>query len=148
MKVRVKPRKRIVSAWHLLILLQPVLWLSACAVGDLFSKPDTVVPETPGSGAILWRDFSTHDDPVRTLAMEGDTLWMGTMKGVIRFDTRKAEYKIYTPKSTNGGFISGGVYIIAVDSRGNKWVGTYGGRALAIRWSNLEALLTGRGPWG
>lgn len=101
------------------------LGLSACATG-WGSRPDLVGP-TPPYGPIVWREFSTHEDPIRTLAMDGDDLWMGTMKGVIRFNAAKGKYEIFTPDNTRGGFISRAVYIISIDPRGNKWIGTYGG---------------------
>jgi ligand-binding sensor domain-containing protein len=109
------------------LLLVPSVWvLSSCAAGALHSGRDVVI-ETAPYAPIAWTEFDTYDDPIRTLAMDGDELWMGTMKGMIRFNPRKREYEVYTPANTKGGFISGAVYIISIDPRGNKWVGTYGG---------------------
>lgn len=128
-----------------LILAAFPLLLSACAGGGLFSRTD-LVRATPSDSEIIWRDFTTQDDPVNTIAVDGDNLWMGTMKGIIRFNTRKREYEIFTPENTGGGFVSKGVYIISVDPKGNKWVGTYGGGLSRFdgekweRFSNADGL--------
>lgn len=74
-----------------------------------------------------WTNFQTGSN-VKTLAFEGGYLWMGLPNGGIRFDTDTADdYKIFTTESTEGGLISRGIYIIAVDHEKNKWIGTYGG---------------------
>lgn len=109
-----------------MILTTPVLLVSSCTGGRPPSPPE-IVAETPPAGPISWAAFDTHNDPVRSMAMDGDNLWLGTMKGIIRFNPRKKEYEIFTPANTDGGFIARAVYTLSVDARGNKWVGTYGG---------------------
>ncbi|HUK56271.1 MAG TPA: two-component regulator propeller domain-containing protein [Nitrospiria bacterium] len=108
------------------VLAGSALVFSSCALRRPPPEPD-IVAETPPYGPISWAAFNTHDDPVRTMAMDGDDLWLGTMKGIIRFNPRKKEYEIFTPANTEGGFIARAVYILSVDPKGNKWVGTYGG---------------------
>jgi ligand-binding sensor domain-containing protein len=98
----------------------------ACSTDAWRSGPQVVAP-TPRTGPIVWRHFTTHNDPVKTMTMDGSTLWMGTSKGMIRFNTATGEYETYSPASTGGGFTSRGIYVIAVDGQGHKWVGTYGG---------------------
>lgn len=111
-----------------MILASSVLFLSSCAAVHPSSEQDhDIVIKTPPSGPIAWAEFNTSNDPIRTMVMDGDNLWMGTMKGIIRFNPPKREYEIYTPTNTGGGFISRAVYIISIDPQGNKWVGTYGG---------------------
>lgn len=107
-------------------LVGAALILSSCAGRRLFSDHD-IVTKTPPSGPIVWKQYNTHSDPVRTMVMDGDDLWMGTMKGVIQFSLKSAEYRIYTPRNTHGGFMARAVYILSIDPKGNKWVGTYGG---------------------
>jgi ligand-binding sensor domain-containing protein len=109
-----------------ILIVSSALVLASCAAGALRPSRE-IVAETAPYAPIAWTEFDTHDDPVRTLAMEGDDLWMGLMKGMIRFNPRQREYEIFTPANTKGGFVSGAVYVISIDSRGNKWVGTYGG---------------------
>ena len=79
------------------------------------------------TSSIAWINFETGAN-VKTLAFEGDLLWMGLPTGVINYDTRtRDQHQIYTPESTGGGLVSKGIYTIKVDERGNKWIGTYGG---------------------
>jgi ligand-binding sensor domain-containing protein len=84
-------------------------------------------PHPAGPNLSDWANFSTGAN-VKTLALEGDQLWMGMPNGMIRYDTRTPDtHEVYTPASTNGGLISRGIYIIKVDAQGHKWIGTYGG---------------------
>lgn len=92
-------------------------------------KTDTKEREqkTEKVGSLEWVNFDTGAN-VKTLAFEGDLLWMGLPSGVISYDTRtKDKHVIYTPESTGGGLVSKGIYIIKVDDKGDKWIGTYGG---------------------
>ncbi len=121
--------RRLSAHFQILVLLSFCLFvipLAACNRGALTSRPEIVKPTT-ASGPIAWRHFTTSNDPVKTITMDGDTLWMGTSKGIIRFDTGSGEYETYSPTSTGGGFVSKGIYVIAIDPKGDKWVGTYGG---------------------
>ena len=64
---------------------------------------------------------------VKSLAFEGRYLWLGLSNGVIRYDSQTLdEYEIFTTRSTEG-LLSNGIYKVAVDVKGNKWIGTYGG---------------------
>jgi len=61
------------------------------------------------------------------MAFEGTLLWLGLSNGIIRYDTDTSnQYQVYTTRSSNG-LLSNGVYKMAVDKHGAKWVGTYGG---------------------
>ena len=112
------------------LLLATVPFVAFLWIGCTRNAPDpspVIVQSTLQSGPIVWRHFSTRLDPVKAIAMDEDTLWMGTSRGLIRFNTRSGEYQTYTPEDTGGGFVSRGIYMIAVDPAGNKWIGTYGG---------------------
>ena len=64
---------------------------------------------------------------VKSLAFDRDDLWLGLSNGVIRYDTRTPDrHQVFTARSTQG-LLSNGVYKVAVDPQGNKWIGTYGG---------------------
>ncbi|MFQ5597766.1 MAG: two-component regulator propeller domain-containing protein [Nitrospiria bacterium] len=64
---------------------------------------------------------------IKSLAFEGRFLWLGLSNGMIRYDTGTPDqYQVYTTRSTHG-LLSNGIYKIAVDADGIKWVGTYGG---------------------
>jgi ligand-binding sensor domain-containing protein len=109
----------------LLVILATVSLLS-CYRNTRSTGPQIVAPTTQG-GPIIWRHFSTANDPVKTMTMDGPNLWMGTSRGLIRFNTQNGDYQTYSPRSTGGGIVSRGIYVIRVDPKGNKWVGTYGG---------------------
>jgi len=75
----------------------------------------------------IWTNFETGAN-VKALAFEGDDLWLGLSNGIIRYNTKTPDtHEIYTPRSTQGGLLSNGIYTLKVDARGNKWIGTYGG---------------------
>ena len=83
--------------------------------------------KTEKVGSLEWVNFDTGAN-VKTLAFEGDLLWLGLPSGVISYDTKtKDKHVIYTPESTGGGLVSKGIYVIRVDEKGDKWIGTYGG---------------------
>lgn len=86
------------------------------------AQPSAVVPPQTD-----WMNFTTGAN-VKAMALDGDQLWLGLSNGMIRYDTRTPDsHEIFTPVSTNGGLLSRGIYRLAVDSRGTKWIGTYGG---------------------
>ena len=84
------------------------------------SPPTQAVPRP------RFHNFET-DANVKSLAFDGDDLWLGLANGLIRYNTKTIDqHQIFTVGST-GGFLSNGIYKVAVDSKGNKWIGTYGG---------------------
>lgn len=102
----------------LTFLILPFFYLG-CSRSTPLSPPKTARPPQ-------FYNFET-DATVKSLAFDGDDLWLGLGNGLIRYDTKTADqYQIFTVRST-GGFLSNGIYKVAVDSKGNKWVGTYGG---------------------
>lgn len=54
----------------------------------------------------------------------GDVLWVGTSNGLLRYDLVREEQKSYTTKN---GLLSNIIHTVAIDPKGNKWIGTYGG---------------------
>lgn len=60
------------------------------------------------------------------MAIEDENLWMGTMKGLIQYNTLTGSINIHVPRSSKQDFVGRRVYTIAVDHQDNKWVGTYG----------------------
>lgn len=71
----------------------------------------------------LWTHFTLFSI-VRALAVEGDVLWVGTSNGLLRYDLVREEQKSYTTKN---GLLSNIIHTVAIDPKGNKWIGTYGG---------------------
>lgn len=99
------------------------LLLTAC------SQPAPVAPPASTAPPALpprFVNFETGAN-VKSLAFEGDDLWLGLASGLIRYDTRTPDrHEIFTVRSTQG-LLAKGIYKVAVDRQGRKWVGTYGG---------------------
>lgn len=67
--------------------------------------------------------FRVGNKNVKRLFVDGDTVWVGTSGGAVRYDTRTDEYKLFDTKS---GLLSNGVFHVGkLDDR--IVVGTYGG---------------------
>ncbi len=67
--------------------------------------------------------FRVGNKNVKRIFADGDTVWVGTSGGVVRYDTRTDEYKLFDTKS---GLLSNGVFYVG--RLGDKLaVGTYGG---------------------
>ena len=91
------------------------------------ASPITTPPQAKIPDLSNWVNFDTGAN-VKTLAVEGDHLWLGLPNGIIRYDTQTPDtHVVFTPASTGGGLLSRGIYVIKVDAQGNKWIGTYGG---------------------
>ena len=67
--------------------------------------------------------FRVGNKNVKRLFADGDTVWVGTSGGVVRYDTKTDEYKLFDTKS---GLLSNGVFYVGrLDDR--VVLGTYGG---------------------
>ena len=67
--------------------------------------------------------FRVGNRNVKDILAEGDVVWVGTSGGVIRYNTRTDEYKLF---DTRAGLVSNGVFHVSrLD--GKLAVGTYGG---------------------
>ncbi|MDH5538251.1 MAG: regulator [Rhizobacter sp.] len=67
--------------------------------------------------------FRVGNKNVKRLFVDGDTVWVGTSGGAVRYDTRTDEYKLFDVKS---GLLSNGVFHVG-KLDGRIVVGTYGG---------------------
>ena len=105
-------------------LFFPILltcYLSGCAVSRSARTPEHKISVPP-----RFVNFETGAN-VKSLAFEGKFLWLGLPNGIIRYDTTTPDqYRIYTTRSTDG-LLAKGIYKIAIDDEGGKWIGTYGG---------------------
>ena len=92
-------------------------------------------PATPAAEAPL-REGKASSDPskpfthfrvgnrnVKSMLLEGDVLWVGTSGGVVRYDTKTEDFKLYDIQS---GLLSNGIFHVS-RVRGKLAVGTYGG---------------------
>jgi ligand-binding sensor domain-containing protein len=67
--------------------------------------------------------FRVGNKNVKRIFADGDVVWVGTSGGVVRYDTKTDNYKLFDTKS---GLLSNGVFYVG--RLGNKVaVGTYGG---------------------
>jgi ligand-binding sensor domain-containing protein len=84
-------------------------------------------PSSRGPSTAKWTNFETGAN-VKSIALDGRSLWLGLANGVIRYDTTTHDtHEIYTAARTSGGLLSNGVYAVRLDPRGRVWIGTYGG---------------------
>jgi ligand-binding sensor domain-containing protein len=67
--------------------------------------------------------FRVGNKNVKRIFVDGDVVWVGTSGGVVRYDTRGDDYKLYDTKS---GLLSNGVFYVG-KLDGKLAVGTYGG---------------------
>jgi ligand-binding sensor domain-containing protein len=67
--------------------------------------------------------FRVGNKNVKRLFVDGDTVWVGTSGGVVRYDTRNDEYRLFDVKS---GLLSNGVFHVG-KLDGRIVLGTYGG---------------------
>jgi ligand-binding sensor domain-containing protein len=91
------------------------------------SQQAPAAPQTAGKvGADAtqkYTHFRVGNKNVKRIFVDGDTIWVGTSGGAVRYDTRTDEYKLFDSKS---GLLSNGVFYVGrLDER--IVVGTYGG---------------------
>ncbi|MBI3802384.1 MAG: regulator [Nitrospirae bacterium] len=89
----------------------------------LIPRPAASAPNPHAPPEESW-SFFTLFSIVRALTIEGDVLWIGTSNGLLRYDMAREEQKAYTTKD---GLLSNIIHTVAIDPKGNKWIGTYGG---------------------
>ncbi|MCF6256429.1 MAG: regulator [Gammaproteobacteria bacterium] len=82
-----------------------------------------LLPDQPASGA-KFSHFRVGQRNVKGMLADGDKVWVGTSGGVIRYDLKTDDYKLYDVK--NQSLISNGVFHVS-KLRGKIMVGTYGG---------------------
>jgi ligand-binding sensor domain-containing protein len=102
---------------------------SAAPVATAPAKPTPAappVPATPAAATAPLRDFDhfrVGNRNVKSMVADGDTLWVGTSGGVIRYNMISDSHVVYDNKS---GLLSNGVFHVQ-RHKNELWVGTYGG---------------------
>jgi ligand-binding sensor domain-containing protein len=82
-------------------------------------REGTVAPDPKAK----FTHFRVGNKNVKRLFVDGDTVWVGTSGGVVRYDTRSDEYKLFDHST---GLLSNGIF--HVGKLGDRIVvGTYGG---------------------
>ena len=103
-------------------------------------------PELPGvttiktgREVIRYAQFRVGNRNVKSMLSDGDVVWVGTSGGVIRYDTKTDDYRLFDVRS---GLLSNGIFHLS--KRGDKLVvGTYGGGLSILdhqteQWSNYN----------
>ncbi|MCW8918117.1 MAG: regulator [Gammaproteobacteria bacterium] len=97
---------------------------------------------TPTAGAdpnAKFTHFRVGNRNVKSILADGELMWVGTSGGVIRYDTKTDEYKLYDNKN---GLLSNGVFYVG--KLGDRIaIGTYGGGLSLLdpatgQWSNYN----------
>jgi len=83
--------------------------------------------------------FRVGNRNVKSIVNDGELMWVGTSGGVIRYDTRTNDYKLFNTKS---GLLSNGVFYVGL-LNDQVAVGTYGGGLSLLNkesgeWSNYN----------
>lgn len=73
-------------------------------------------------GQPTW-ELLTNGDHVTSIAEDGNILWIGTKGGLVKYDKGSEEKTFYN--TVNSGLPSNAVEAIALDDKGNPWIGTY-----------------------
>ncbi len=116
---------------------EPTVEAAAPAPGPAVAAPQHPAAEPPadphaaGAGTAPaaprpLRDFvhfQVGQRNVKALLQDGDTVWIGTSGGLIRYSPKSGDHKIYDNRS---GLLSNGVFYLG-KLDGQIWVGTYGG---------------------
>lgn len=78
---------------------------------------------SPHLGSVDFVHFQVTNSNVKALLADGDLLWIGSSRGVIRYETLTGQH---TRFDNRNGLLSNGVFYLG-KIRGEVWVGTYGG---------------------
>ena len=109
------------------------------ATGNTFSKPLTKYSKGENSPHILkLNNFSLNARNVKVLKSQGNTLWIGTSMGVIKYDT--SSFDNYVVYDNRNGLLSNGVFSIAIGPNNQIWIGTYGGGLSLMNGSKWVSL--------
>lgn len=90
----------------------------------LFSTPSLEGQQSPPGVDPAWTGWQIGEVVVRSLAVQGDDVWIGTSNGLIRFNRKTETHQVF---NTRAGLLSNVIVSIHPDSKGNVWLGTYGG---------------------
>jgi ligand-binding sensor domain-containing protein len=107
------------------------------------SEPPQREGKVGADAAQRFTHFRVGNKNVKRIYADGDVVWVGTSGGVVRYDTKRDDYKLYDVKS---GLLSNGVFFVGrLGSR--IAVGTYGG-GLALLDPKTESWETFNVPDG
>lgn len=131
------------AAANAAVLAPPAAAIAATAPGPMASAASNRAGKVGADPAQKFTHFRVGNKNVKRIFVDGDTVWVGTSGGAVRYDTRTDEYKLFDTKS---GLLSNGVF--HVGKLGDRIsVGTYGG-GLALLDTKTEQWETYNIPEG
>ena len=95
----------------------------AAAIGLMIAAIGCRSAQAPPAKPV-WTNFEMNAS-VFSLAFEGNDVWVGTEKGLIRYDL--AQDRIVGRHDTKSGLPSDIVTVVRIGPNGGKWIGTHGG---------------------
>ena len=104
-------------------LLAALACAAGISMGAVLAQPqqrEGNVAHDPGKP---FTHFRVGNRNVKSIFTEGNVVWVGTSGGVVRYDTKTQDYKLYDNKN---GLLSNGVFWVG-RIRGKLAAGTYGG---------------------
>jgi ligand-binding sensor domain-containing protein len=112
----------------LLVLLSGIVF----SLGSFSLKAQQREGKVAHDPAKPFTHFRVGNRNVKSIYTEGNVVWVGTSGGVVRYDTRTQDYKLYDNKN---GLLSNGVFWVG-RIRGKLAAGTYGGGLSLLDESN------------
>ncbi|HEY5896274.1 MAG TPA: two-component regulator propeller domain-containing protein [Burkholderiales bacterium] len=99
--------------------------LSEPPIERLLPPPAEQAPQGPAKSDVPANvtHFRVGNRNVKSIYVEGNTAWVGTSGGLVRYDTRDGSFKLF---DTRGGLLSNGMFAVR-KVHGKIAVGTYGG---------------------
>ena len=71
-----------------------------------------------------WLNYANCDQ-IKTMAEEGNTMWIGTNGNLVKINKTTGEHTSYN--AANSGLPGNTINSVVIDNFGNKWIGVWGG---------------------
>ncbi len=108
---------------RILLILTAVTTLAIFEPSHVSAQQQSIAPNPLTKKTIRFNQFRVGNRNVKSLLVDGDSLWVGTSGGVIHYVPDEDEYKLYDNRS---GLLANGVFHLS-KLNGKLAVGTYGG---------------------
>lgn len=104
-------------------LLAALACAASISMSGVLAQPQQREGKAAHDPAKPFTHFRVGNRNVKSIFTEGNVVWVGTSGGVVRYDTKTQDYKLYDNKN---GLLSNGVFWVG-RIRGKLAAGTYGG---------------------
>ncbi|MFO7447312.1 MAG: two-component regulator propeller domain-containing protein [Ignavibacteriaceae bacterium] len=88
----------------------------------------------------------TFGEEIYTMVDDGNILWLGTDGGLVKFNKLSEEKVFYNKANTNNGLMDNHIRALAIDTRGNLWVGTAFGGISKFNGETWQNFTPGNSP--